>query len=277
MKRLFVAVMCGLMCLSGCGTSKEELKEEVKQDAKASAEEAKKREEEKKNVVDEAFIESVATGFEKRSDAIDNMDSYSWGKPEFVEAINAELKEVEGFKDQEFNDPELKEEALKYIDALQAQKEAAELMTTDLGNGSLQWNKPSIERAEALYSFKNNYGLKVDDKCKKDLASLTEAVNDEDWDMGRFFNDMQIEELDDNGDIPHYRITGVNDSSDDLSDVVLQVQLEGRDGNVLGTMSSAPLMSIASGQKYTFDLYGDGSKAYPSVKDMRLLSRYYCY
>lgn len=276
MKKLLMAALCGLMCLSGCGTSKQELKEEVKQDAKASAEEAKKKEEEKKAVVDEAFIESLKEGLIKRwklaeSDEYGNVLNSKW-----VAYPEAELAEIEGFADQEFNDPELKEKAVRYIENLKELASDYKELETNYAQGCFDLNGSTFERAELLRDFYENYGFSFTGKDKEDFDKILKLTEDKESNAEQgLYNHLRVEAVDDGYGSQYYKFYGENDTDNTYGGLYYVMQVEDRNGNILGNVTTESIQTIGPGQGFTVKAYYDQSDNFPSVNDICFVPQFY--
>lgn len=279
--------------LTGCTSNNEELKEEVRsearqsdnddsylksdirKEAKADVEAQKAKEEAKKNVTDEAFLEAVADGFDQRQKMIKEKNP-KWGSEDLVLAIDAELNEVAGFAEKEFKDQGLKEKATAYINALQGEKKAAEQMKTDLANGYFAYGNPNEVRVKKLLDFYGDYHLKpVSDfstNAFKEFKSYD--FDSEQAKTSSLVNSLQIKEVDENG-FKKFVLSGTNTTDTTFKDLFFSMQAEDRDNNIVGTFSSNSLISLAPGQSFQLDVYVEPDGAYPALSDMYFLTEFY--
>lgn len=276
MKKLLCFLMCGFIgfSLTGCSSSNEKLKEEVKEETKVSAEE-KKKEEEKKNVVDDAFMDALATGLEKRWGSTRDKSSLvvdeSWER-----YPSLELEEIEGFENQEFNDPELKELAVEYINHLREQKSIPSGAANDLANTGFAWDATNADRCRLITLFNEKFGLTVDEKYADSLNSMVEGYHDPNYENLGLFGELHIEEFNDNGGVLHYKLSGVNHTDNTFNNLSFQLQVEDREGAILGQVYSNTIATVAPGQKFTVDIYGTGAEHFPTLKDIYMYITYYC-
>lgn len=276
MKKILCFLLCGFIgfSLTGCSSSNEKLKEEVKEETKVSAEE-KKKEEEKKNVVDDAFMDALATGLEKRWGSTRDKSSLvideSWEK-----YPSLELEEIEGFENQEFNDPELKGLAVEYMNHLKKQKSIPSGVANDLANTGFAWSATGTERCRLITLFKEKYGLTVDEKYADSLNSMVEGYHDPNYENLGLCGELHIEEFNDNGGVLHYKLSGVNHTDNTFNNLSFQLQVEDREGAILGQVYSNTIATVAPGQKFTVDIYGTGAEQFPTLKDTYMYVTYYC-
>lgn len=272
MKKILNILLYGFIIFSlpGCSSNDKQAKEDIKKEAKVAAEE-KNKEEEKKNLVDKAFMEALSTGLEKRWDSTDDslVIKSDWDKYPTLE-----LEEIEGFENQEFNDPELKSLAVEYINHLREQKNIPRSATEDLANTGLAWNSTGNDRCRLLTQFKEKYGLIVDEKYNNNLNMMAENYHDENYDTTGLVSELHIEEFNDNGGVLHYKLSGVNDTDITFNDLSFQLQVEDREGAIIGQVYSNPIAVLSPGQKFTVDIYGSGAEQFPSIKDVFIYVSY---
>lgn len=121
---------------------------------------------------DEAFIQSLAKGYEAR-DALISKSTKSDKSAEYYEKlVDAELKQVEQYQSSQFEDSKLQENAIAYINALKDQRAAAELYSSDNDKYKQDWQKAYDKRTTLLKTFVNDYGLTVSADCQDSLNEL---------------------------------------------------------------------------------------------------------
>lgn len=137
---------------------------------------------------DDEFIKSLATGLESRWDLNDKYDDLV-NKGEIKESdqkkiieyygkfVNAELSNIEKYKDLKFKDSKLQESAISYINLLKKQKEGVEEMRVDMNKGIEMWGEGYQQRSKLITIFKDDYNLTISDKYKKNLDDFGKVSN----------------------------------------------------------------------------------------------------
>lgn len=121
---------------------------------------------------DEAFMQSLAKGYEAR-DAIVEKSTKTDKSVEYYESlVDAELKQVEQYQGAQFEDSRLQENAISYINSLKDQRAAAEEYSTDNDNFKKDWQKAYDKRTTLLKTFVEDYGLTVSSSCQDSLNDL---------------------------------------------------------------------------------------------------------
>lgn len=220
-------------------------------------------------------MESLAIGLEKRWDFTRDYDSFVINE-EWEKYPELELEEIEGFENQEFNDPELKELAIEYIEHLREQKSIPSGVTNDLANTSFAWSGTVPKRFRLISIFKEKYGLTVDEKYIEDLDDMLKNYHDPNYENLGLCDELHIEEFNDNGGVLHYKLSGVNHTDNTFNNLSFQLQVEDREGAILGQVYSNTIATVAPGQKFTVDIYGTGAEQFPALKDISMYVTYYC-
>ena len=176
------------MALVGCDNNDKSDNTATKSDVKSKASE-------KKTYSDKEFINDVLASIndsELDKDYSDiDFDNLSQEekdkviKEQQILFIQEKLDRIEKYKDLDFESSDLKNLAIKYIDVLNTQKE---LISDDkdkkiLQNGtklrnsiSYAWLECEDSECEIILELANNYGLKMDDRKKKDLEDIKAEI-----------------------------------------------------------------------------------------------------
>ena len=110
---------------------------------------------------DEAFMQSLAKGYEAR-DALVEKSTKTDKSTEYYEK----------YQSSQFEDSKLQENAIAYINSLKDQREAAELCATDNEKFQQDWQKAYDKRTTLLKTFVDEYGLTVSSSCQDSLDKL---------------------------------------------------------------------------------------------------------
>ncbi|WP_455544286.1 hypothetical protein [Intestinibacter sp.] len=125
--------------------------------------------EKKKKTYDKEFLENLSKGLEE-SIELTNKYLYSSGVEQYnqfyKDTIDVKLDNVKKYKDMDFENSELKNLAVRYVDLLQ--RERQELSSGELGNSPNNWYKEEVyilNMLEKDYDFKIPQGveLKIDE------------------------------------------------------------------------------------------------------------------
>lgn len=124
---------------------------------------------------DKAFINSLATGLEKRWDLGSEFDkvknpSDNESKDFARKAMKIELDNVSQYKNRSFENTKLQALALQYINAV---KDSDKLIDgIDSFDGMKAFKENYNVRSKLLVTFKKDYGLKVGEKYKEDFDKI---------------------------------------------------------------------------------------------------------
>lgn len=121
---------------------------------------------------DDAFVQSVAKGFEARAALAEKSAKSDQSEEYYENLVDAELEQVEQYQSSQFEDSKLQESAIAYINSLKDQRSAAELYATDNSKFKQDWQKAYDKRTALLKTFVDDYGLTVSSACQDDLDKL---------------------------------------------------------------------------------------------------------
>ena len=122
---------------------------------------AEKSDQSQPEYADEAFIQSLAKGYEARDTLVGQSSKADKSAEYYVKLVDAELEQVEQYQSAQFSDSKLQESAIAYINALKDQRAAAELYATDNSKYKQDWQKAYDKRTSLLKTFVDDYGLTV--------------------------------------------------------------------------------------------------------------------
>lgn len=121
---------------------------------------------------DEAFIQSLAKGYEARDTLVEQSSKADKSAEYYEKLVDAELEQVEQYQSAQFSDSKLQENAIAYINALKDQRAAAELYATDNSKYKQDWQKAYDKRTSLLKTFVDDYGLTVSADHQDSLDKL---------------------------------------------------------------------------------------------------------
>ena len=140
---------------------------------------AQKAEPEGPDYADDEVIEAMARGLERRFDIADEREKS--GEPQtaetFSEAASAEIDALEEFRSREFENHDLQEEVISYINIIEDSIELTEKYPIDSVEFSNGWTGLYEQRVMALKVFVDNDGLTLDEAHEGTLNELLVDAN----------------------------------------------------------------------------------------------------
>lgn len=133
---------------------------------------AEKSDQSQSEYADEAFIQSLAKGYEARDTLVGQSSKTDKSAEYYEKLVDAELEQVEQYQSAQFSDSKLQENAIAYINALKDQRAAAELYATDNSKYKQDWQKAYDKRTSLLKTFVDDYGLTVSADHQDSLDKL---------------------------------------------------------------------------------------------------------
>ena len=133
---------------------------------------AEKSDQSQSEYADEAFIQSLAKGYEARDTLVGQSSKAEKSAEYYEKLVDAELEQVEQYQSAQFSDSKLQESAIAYINALKDQRAAAELYATDNSKYKQDWQKAYDKRTALLKTFVDDYGLTVSADHQDSLDKL---------------------------------------------------------------------------------------------------------
>ena len=133
---------------------------------------AEKSDQSQSEYADEAFIQSLAKGYEARDTLVGQSSKAEKSAEYYEKLVDAELEQVEQYQSAQFSDSKLQENAIAYINALKDQRAAAELYATDNSKYKQDWQNAYDKRTALLKTFVDNYGFAVSPEHQDSLDKL---------------------------------------------------------------------------------------------------------
>lgn len=219
---------------------------------------------------DDAFIKSLSKGLEKRWSLNDDYniklangtikDGSSEQKEAFESWVNTELDEIEKYRNEPFENADLQQTALAYINALNDQRNALDEWGTD--KFSEDWSKAYDERTRLLAELADNYNLTVSDKYKDQLDSMkasgkqVQSKEDETDAVKALADSFSFEQTADDYGYKTYTATVENNSGYNLKYFYADISLLNNDGTLVETQY-ADAENWQNGQKAQFEFTTD--------------------
>ena len=186
-----------IFCLIGCGN-------EAQQETEAEPEIV---------YADEAFVADFAKALENRWDLNDkdeNSDDYEervandeeW-KNMMLSYINAELDILNKYTEEKFEDSDLQELALKYVNLLKSHVEICDYIIVDYIKYDEEFQPIYDGRSKVIATLVENYGLTVSEKHQKTLddfltkSKLVEANENVKEEIQKMINNIVFEKVED--------------------------------------------------------------------------------
>lgn len=219
---------------------------------------------------DKDFISSLSKALEKRWDLSDKQaekekasgKKFETGSDEhkelFMSYVDAEIPELEKYKDAKFKDSKLQEKAIQYINLINDQKAALDYIKVDYKKYLQLWSKAYNERTQLIIDFVNNYGLTASEKHSQILKDLvlkgqevTKAEDNKNA-VKTMTDAIKFEKVDNSSSWKKYQAVVENTTGIDFSYYDLSINLLDKDG-VIVEAEHANVANWGNGQKAKFE------------------------
>lgn len=217
------------------------------------------------NYIDDEAMAIIAKGFQVRSDTLDSSSSGTTDE-EYAEylrkAIQAEIDNDAVLKSSQFEDTDLQEQVLSYVNLLDDSLELLDTYTVSSAEFSEGWSDIYNQRSVLLSSFVSDYGMKVEEKYQSALDEVIKngnsvsenAANEEA--INALVASLNFEKQDDGYGYFTYTAIGENTTDISFNDVSIVLALYDADG-VKADETYASTSSWASGEKVKFETTSD--------------------
>lgn len=120
---------------------------------------------------DEKFLKDWKSGLMDRWDLAETtvLDSKENGE----KLVSAELNKIEKYLTKKFEDSELQEKAIGYINCLKKQKEALKYFDADTEKYDKMWSEAYSQRAIYISDLISSYNIEFSDKYKSNVEDFT--------------------------------------------------------------------------------------------------------
>lgn len=219
---------------------------------------------------DKDFISSLSKGLEARWDLNDKDEEAQKSsgktmqngseeqKKAYISYADAELTELDKYRNAKFEDSKLQEKAIKYINLLDDLKAACDYITVDNKKASELYFKAYDERSQLLIDFVNNYGLTASEKHShilKDLMLKGQEVTkaEDNKNVVKTMTDaIKFEKVESSSEWKKYQAVVENTTDLDFSYYDLSINLLDKDGVIVDT-EHANVANWGKGQKAKFE------------------------
>lgn len=221
--------------------------------------------EEGPDYADDEAMAVVADGLEARSDLIDKQiedGEDTSTNAAYKEAVQAELDVVEPLRDRQFEDPELQEDILSYINFLNDSMEVLDNYPTSDADFYTKWTEVYNDRTSLLKKFVDDYDLTVDSEYQgvlEDLVANGAAAakqSEIDEKIEALAGSIVFEKTDQGYGYFDYTATVENTTGMNLKNVSLVLSLYDAEGVKAGE-TYASTNSWAAGEKVRFEAGSD--------------------
>lgn len=217
---LLLAMFCIVIFGAGCSTAKD-------------------------NYCDKEFLSAMSKGLNDRwkDTSGDDVDpGTNEHKEAFSKIVSNELNNIKGYKDKKFEDSELQELAIKYINVLQDQKDALKYITVDYNKYTDLWSKAYDERSKLIVEINKKYNLDID-KENEDVLEEMETNSKEVKDKENIENSVsdmiknaELKLVSSGYGYKDYEVILENKTSVKFSSFELDVKLKDSDGIIVDTL-----------------------------------------
>lgn len=210
---------------------------------------------------DDEAMQIIAKGWQRRSDLLDGASSEDEDyADELKSGIQAEIDNAESLKSRQFENSQMQEDVIAYLNSLDDQLEVLNSYSMNDVDYYTEWNKVYDERCQLLKTFVDDYGLTVDQKYQSTLDQMlangvaAEKKAGQQEAIEALISGASWEKTEEYG---YFTYTAVveNTSDYDFSNVSLVVSLY--DADDVKTESYASANSWKKGDKVKFEVYGN--------------------
>lgn len=209
------------------------------------------------------FLADLATGLMQRWDITNtgnDTDTYKRG-------VEAELNNLEKYKNTTFTDTVFNEKAHAYLESLDLQLSSLDYVNINYSKYSSDWEKGYEQRTVLISYFINNYNVPIDEKYAKikseflSSASAISAQTEFDNLIYAMSHESVFEKFKDEYSWKHYRIQIENKTDKTFSSFQLVVDILDADGNIIEQTYTNSISSFAPGKKAMFEFSTDKTPA----------------
>jgi len=221
---------------------------------------------------DQSFISDMKNGLQARwklneeDEAEEGYDEILVNSEEYQEMMNnyiqAELDYVEKYQNEKFEDSNLQEIAVKYVNLLKQHKDACQYMTVDYNKYLEEFQPVYNERSKIISQLVNDYGMTVDEEYQQTLndfltnSQLVIEQENEEAAIQQMLDGIQFDEVDDNGGYKTYQAVVENTTGIDFNTLNITINLLNSDGVIVETAYDN-VSAFAQGAKVQFEFMTD--------------------
>lgn len=221
---------------------------------------------------DQSFISDMKNGLQARwklneeDEAEEGYDEILVNSEEYQEMMNnyiqAELDYVEKYQNEKFEDSNLQEIAVKYVNLLKQHKDACQYMRVDYNKYLEEFQPVYNERSKIISQLVNDYGMTVDEEYQQTLndfltnSQLVIEQENEEAAIQQMLDGIQFDEVDDNGGYKTYQAVVENTTGIDFNTLNITINLLNSDGVIVETAYDN-VSAFAQGAKVQFEFMTD--------------------
>lgn len=211
-----------------------------------------------KKSVDESFTDDLESGLIKRWDLVGNTSNDTASTQEDWEGfVNAELDKIGDYKDKEFENKELKEQAITYIKSLEDTKDALKYYESNYSKFSTDYYGNYYNmRLVALKKINEITPLEFkDDSDKKNFEGMIDEAETREF-TNKLVDETEFKKTKDEYGYKTYSVTIENTSNANFEYLVFDINLVDKDGVVVETQT-ASTNNWEKGTKHRFEFGTD--------------------
>ena len=209
------------------------------------------------------FILDFSQGLMKRW-SISNTDN---NEETYRKCVDAELEYLSKYKNKKFDDETFNSKVQEYLEALDIQSKALNLVQTDYSRYSSEWDKGYKKRTVLVSYFLSNYDVPIEEKfaqTKSEFlasASAVSAQTELDNQIDAMIHENTFAKVKDSYGFQEYTIQIENKTDKTFDSFQLIVNCMDVDGNILSQNYTNSLTTFEPNQKATFEFSTDKAPA----------------
>ena len=211
---------------------------------------------------DKDFLKDLSKGLMDRWDMTQNetesQDIY------YERLVDTELNKISEYANKKFEDTQLQEKAIAYINLLKTQKEALNYYKSDYIKFDELWSEAYNDRTQAVRDFINDYGITFPDKYKNrvdefmDNAKIATQKDNFDAKVDEMVKNINFQKVRTSGSYSYYEATIENLTDKTFEYFSLNINLIDGENVILET-EYATASNLSPGQKAKLEFMTDQS------------------
>ena len=221
---------------------------------------------------DQNFISDMSKGLQARwklndeDEAKEGYEEILVNSEEYQEMMNnyiqAELDYIEKYQNEKFEDSNLQQIAVEYVNLLKQHKDACQYMTVDYDKYLEEFQPIYDERSKIISQLVNDYGMTVDEEYQQTLndfltnSQLVAEQESAEAAIQQMLGTIQFEEVEDNGGYKTYQAVVENTTGIDFDTFNITINLLDSDGVIVETTYDN-VSAFTQGAKVQFEFITD--------------------
>lgn len=265
---MFWCILSVLILLVGCGKQVDTTKNQEDQ-------------EEEKQYADENFIDDMSSGLQARWKQYDEdiekegyediLVNSEENEQMMISYIDAELKFIEKYSDEKFENNNLKELAIKYINLLNQHKDICKYITVDYSKYEEELTSVFNERSKVISQMVNDYGMTVSEDYQNTLeeflvnSNLVDERESQERAIEEMLNAVTFEMFNDDGyGLKTYQGIIENTTGIDFNNMSFNINLLDGDGVIVETTYDQ-ISAFANGAKARLEIITDKDFSFTQI------------